>query len=80
MYPESLIVIEGVGIQTKTTFLSGRSQTRFIDDHKINEVIINEGISGFQVIFYLAVMLQDSDEMVVVFPVCVMPIEKVVLL
>lgn len=63
------MVIEGVGMQTKTTFLGGRSRTRFIDEHRIKEIIINEALTRFEVIFYLAIVVENSDEMVVIFPV-----------
>lgn len=59
-----------MGVQIKSALYGGRSRTRFIDERNIKEIIINEGLLGFEFRFYLAIVLYDQDEMVVVFEVC----------
>lgn len=66
------MVIQDVGLQLNTAYVSGRVESRFIDKSKILDVVIHEGISLWQVVFYMAVLLDDSerDSMVVIFRVC----------
>ncbi|KAI9765150.1 MAG: hypothetical protein M1840_007743 [Geoglossum simile] len=68
---ESLLVIRGLGIQTSTTsstYLS-TSATRFIPTNLIQDIFIHEAFKGFEVKFYLAVVVEGEEEVVVVFPV-----------
>ena len=68
---ESLLVIRGLGIQTSTTsstYLS-TSATRFIPTDSIQDIFIHEAFKGFEVKFYLAVVVEGEEEVVVVFPV-----------
>ncbi|KAL9552262.1 hypothetical protein MBANPS3_003875 [Mucor bainieri] len=64
---ESILAIRDVGIQVKTTYWGGSSVTRFINRNKIDDVIINEGISFWQIKSYMAILVKDEDKMVVVF-------------
>ncbi|KAJ5818611.1 hypothetical protein N7474_004202 [Penicillium riverlandense] len=67
---ESLLVIRGFGIQTSTsssTYLSGAA-TRFIPTTQIQDIVIHEAFRGFEVRFYLAVVVEGEPEVVVVFP------------
>ncbi|KAI0162715.1 GPI-GlcNAc transferase complex [Pestalotiopsis sp. NC0098] len=67
---ESLLVLRGLGIQTSSsghTVLGGPA-TRFIPTEKIRDVLINEAFLGFEVRYYLAVVVEGEDEVVVVFP------------
>ncbi|CAG8434453.1 13771_t:CDS:2 [Funneliformis mosseae] len=64
---ESILSIRDVGIQVKTIYVNGRSVSRFIDKSKISDVIINEGINMLQVKFYMAIIVEGQDRMVVVF-------------
>ncbi|KAF9893147.1 hypothetical protein FE257_012558 [Aspergillus nanangensis] len=67
---ESLLVIRGLGIQTSTssaTYLS-KASTRFIPTTQIQDIVIHEAFKGFEVRFYLAVIVEGEGEMVVVFP------------
>ena len=71
MIEESLLVIRGLGIQTSTsspTYLS-TSTTRFIPTSLIQDIIIHEAFKGFEVRFYLAVIVEGETEAIVVFPV-----------
>ncbi|GKZ29896.1 hypothetical protein AbraIFM66950_006957 [Aspergillus brasiliensis] len=68
---ESLLVIRGLGIQTSTssqTYLS-KASTRFIPTSQIQDIVIHEAFKGFEVRFYLAVIVEGESEVVVVFPV-----------
>lgn len=65
------MVIRGLGIQTSTsspTYLS-KAATRFIPTTEIQDIVIHEAFKGFEVRFYLAVVVVGEPEVVVVFPV-----------
>ncbi|PYH97368.1 phosphatidylinositol N-acetylglucosaminyltransferase [Aspergillus ellipticus CBS 707.79] len=67
---ESLLVIRGLGIQMSTssqTYLS-KASTRFIPTTQIQDIVIHEAFKGFEVRFYLAVIVAGESEVVVVFP------------
>ncbi|PYI25652.1 phosphatidylinositol N-acetylglucosaminyltransferase [Aspergillus indologenus CBS 114.80] len=67
---ESLLVIRGLGIQTSTssnTYLS-KASTRFIPTTQIQDIVIHEAFKGFEVRFYLAVIVEGETEVLVVFP------------
>ncbi|RGB40912.1 GPI-GlcNAc transferase complex, PIG-H component-domain-containing protein [Rhizophagus diaphanus] len=64
---ESILSIRDVGIQVKTIYMNGRSVSRFIDKSKISDIIINEGITMLQVKFYMTIIVDGQDRMVVVF-------------
>lgn len=66
---ESILSIRDVGIQVKTIYMNGRSVSKFIDKSKISDIIINEGITMLQVKFYMAIIVDGQDRMVVVFEV-----------
>lgn len=69
---ESLLVLRGLGIQTSSaggSFLaSWRAGTRFIPTEKIRDVLINEAFRGFGLRYYLVVVVDGEDDVVVVFP------------
>lgn len=67
---ESLLVLRGLGIQTSSssfTYLSS-STTRFIPTEKIQDIFINEAFRGFEVRYYLVVVVEGEESVVVVFP------------
>lgn len=67
---ESLLVLRGLGIQTSTsgsTYLASAS-TRFIPTEKIQDILINEAFRGFEIRYYLIVIVEGEEEVVVVFP------------
>ncbi|OQD89932.1 hypothetical protein PENANT_c002G10334 [Penicillium antarcticum] len=67
---ESLLVIRGFGIQTSTsssTYLS-TAATRFIPTTQIQDIVIHEAFKGFEVRFYLAVIVEGETDALVVFP------------
>ncbi|KAI5287361.1 hypothetical protein KEM54_006046 [Ascosphaera aggregata] len=67
---ESILVIRGLGIQTSTsspTYFRSDS-TRFIPTTQIQDIVIHEAFKGFEVRFYLALIVEGESEVVVVFP------------
>jgi hypothetical protein len=65
---ESVLAARGVGLQLTSTFDSGARTVRFLEAQTIRSIIINEGIQGCTVQFYLAVIATGQKEMVLVFP------------
>lgn len=68
---ESLLVIRGLGVQTATagsSFLWGGS-TRFIPASAVQDIFIHEAFRGFEVRFYLCIVVEGEEGSVVVFPV-----------
>lgn len=68
---ESLLVLRGLGIETSTSSPSylSTATTRFIPTTLIQDIVIHEAFKGFEVRFYLAVVVSEQTEVVVVFPV-----------
>lgn len=68
---ESLLVIRGLGIQTSTSSPSylSTSRTRFIPTSHIQDIFIHEAFKGFEVKFYLSIVVEGEEDVVVVFPV-----------
>ncbi|XP_050036357.1 uncharacterized protein PIG-H [Dermacentor andersoni] len=61
---ESLLVMRSLGLQTTTTFVTGRQESRFINSESIEDVVISEAISMHSVIFYLVILLHNVDSKV----------------
>ena len=68
---ESLLVIRGLGVQTSTSSPSylWTSSTRFIPTSSIQDILIHEAFKGFEVRFYLSIVIEGEEDVVVVFPV-----------
>ncbi|OAL45586.1 hypothetical protein IQ07DRAFT_661668 [Pyrenochaeta sp. DS3sAY3a] len=67
---ESITLLRGLGVQTSTassTYLLGPT-TRFIPTTSIQDIFINEAFKGFEVRFYLAIVVEGEEEVLVVFP------------
>jgi phosphatidylinositol glycan class H protein len=67
---ESLTILRGLGVQTSTissTYLQTPT-TRFIPTTNIQDIFIHEAFKGFEVRFYLMIVVEGEDEVVVVFP------------
>ncbi|KAG8554616.1 hypothetical protein GDO81_003848 [Engystomops pustulosus] len=56
---ESLLILGSLGIQTTSTYASGRENTVFIEMCRVQDVVINEGISMHRVNYYLCLLLKD---------------------
>lgn len=68
---ESLLIICSLGIQTQTlspSYLLPAS-TRFIPTAQIRDIFIHEAFRGFEVRYYLAIVVAGEWDVVVVFPV-----------
>lgn len=64
-------MLRTLGIQTSTTsstYLS-TSTMRFIPTSQIQDIFIHEAFKGFEIRYYLAVVVEGEPEVVVVFPV-----------
>ncbi|KAI9335309.1 GPI-GlcNAc transferase complex, PIG-H component-domain-containing protein [Obelidium mucronatum] len=70
VYKESLFILQNVGIQTQTS-TGFSTSTVFIPTAKISEIIINEGITLFQVKYYMAIIVAGEQDMVVAFGVSI---------
>ncbi len=68
---ESLLVLQGLGIQTSTSspYFFTSATTTFIPTTQIQDIVIHEAFKGLEVRFYLAVVVEAATEVVVVFPV-----------
>ena len=68
---ETLLTLRALGIQTSTLSSSYLlpSDTRFIPTSQIRDIFIHEAFKGFEVRYYLAVVVEGEGEVVVVFPV-----------
>lgn len=68
---ESLLAIRGLGVQTSTSSPSylWTSSTRFIPTSSIQDIFIHEAFKGFEVRFYLSIVVEGEEDVVVVFPV-----------
>jgi phosphatidylinositol glycan class H protein len=67
---ESITLLRGLGVQTSTTsstFLQTPT-TRFIPTTSIQDIFIHEAFKGFEVRFYLMIVVEGEGEVVVVFP------------
>lgn len=67
---ESLLVMRGLGVQTSEspgTYLASYA-TRFIPTEKIQDIFVNEAFRGFEVRYYLVVVVEGEEDVVVVFP------------
>jgi phosphatidylinositol glycan class H protein len=66
---ESFLVIKGLGVQVTSSsrFYFG-STSKFFPTSTVKDIVINEAFLGFQVRFYLALIVENSPTLVVVFP------------
>ncbi|KAM0796698.1 GPI-GlcNAc transferase complex, PIG-H component-domain-containing protein [Usnea florida] len=69
-FTKSLLTLRTLGIQTSTLSSSYLlpSNTRFIPTSQIRDIFIHEAFRGFEVRFYLAVVVEGEGDVVVVFP------------
>ncbi|XP_056394928.1 phosphatidylinositol N-acetylglucosaminyltransferase subunit H [Hyla sarda] len=58
---ESLLILGSLGIQRTSTYASGRENTVFIEMCRVQDVVINEGISMHRVNYYLCLLLKDPS-------------------
>jgi phosphatidylinositol glycan class H protein len=74
---ESLLVIRGLGVQTSTSSPSylWTPSTRFIPTSTIQDIFIHEAFKGFEVRYYLMIVVEKEDDVVVVFPVRMLTVQ-----
>ena len=65
---ESVLVLRDLGIQLQTTFVWGNASFLFVEKERILEILINEGVTCHAVVFYLAVVVKDAPDLLLVFP------------
>jgi phosphatidylinositol glycan class H protein len=77
---ESLMVIRGLGIQTSTSssMYWSSAATRFIPTTQIQDIVIHEAFKGFEVRFYLTIIVEGESTVVVVFPVIIFSTKSVI--
>ena len=63
-------MLRGLGVQTSTTSSTylQTPTTRFIPTTNIQDIFIHEAFKGFEVRFYLMIVVEGEGEVVVVFP------------
>lgn len=66
---ESILAMKDVGIQVRTVYWGGRTVSRFIDRRKIHDIVINEGITMWQIKSYMAIIVKNQEHTIVVFEV-----------
>jgi len=59
---EALLVVSSVGVQLTTTFASGRCVSKFYDSSSVSGVVINEAVTMYRVIHYMALLLSLKDD------------------
>ncbi|KAJ5076775.1 phosphatidylinositol n-acetylglucosaminyltransferase subunit h [Anaeramoeba ignava] len=64
---ESLWIIPELGIQFNKKYLSGSKTKKFYDKDRMKNVIINEGITRFQIIFYIGFIIEGEHKLVMPF-------------
>lgn len=64
---ESLTIIRESGVQIQTRYYNGKQSQLFIDRKRIKSVIINETISKFGVVFYMAFIVDKRSKMILGF-------------
>ncbi|KAI9691343.1 MAG: hypothetical protein M1820_009722 [Bogoriella megaspora] len=68
---ESLLVLRGLGVQTSSSspVYLVTAQTKFIPTTMIQDIFIHEAFKGFEVRYYLSIVVEGEEDVVVVFPV-----------
>ncbi|RPA71909.1 hypothetical protein BJ508DRAFT_184666, partial [Ascobolus immersus RN42] len=64
---EGLLLVRHLGVQTSSCFAHA-PLTRFIPTSSVQDIFIHEGFRGFEVKFYLSVVVRGEEDVVVVFP------------
>ena len=69
------MVLRSLGVQTTTIspYYFVPPTTRFIPTSQVRDILIHEAFRGFEVRYYLAVIVDGEAEVVVVFPVSILP-------
>lgn len=65
---ESVLAVRGVGLQFTAEFDDGSRAVRFVDARAVRAVVMNEGVEGCGVHYYIAVVAAGQREMQLAFP------------
>ncbi|KAK7203369.1 GPI-GlcNAc transferase complex, PIG-H component-domain-containing protein [Myxozyma melibiosi] len=66
---DSILVMHDFGIELKSAgAMRFSSSSQFIPIELIQDIVINEGFRGFEVIYYLAVIVKGRGRLLVIFP------------
>lgn len=66
---ETLYVIKNLGIQITRTNRGGVDKSIFIQSNRIRELVINEGLTPYDVKYYVAIIVSDAQELILPFEV-----------
>jgi hypothetical protein len=66
---ETVYVIRDMGIQLNRKRFIGFESHYFIEKSKISSIVINEGITYGDIVFYLAIVIHGQNKMTLVFEV-----------
>ena len=61
------MAIRDIGVQVKTVYANGRERSQFIEQSKLADILINEGISIHRILYYMLLVVKDEKKTVVVF-------------
>ena len=56
-----------MGVQFETNTLAAKQRT-FVEENKIEAVLINEAVTSVDVYYYLCCLIKNEEEMVIGFP------------
>jgi len=64
---ESITIFRELGVQLETRYFWGRRRFRFIEKEFIRSLLLNEGITAWHVVFYLAFVVREERKLTMVF-------------
>lgn len=67
LMPESLLVIQQMGVQFQSVDVLGRQNCSFIAHSDITDVIINEAVTFSDVFYYVSFLIKGKNHMVLAF-------------
>ncbi|CAL4075253.1 unnamed protein product, partial [Meganyctiphanes norvegica] len=59
---ETLLVVAGLGVQTTTTFMTGKQNTNFIPWGSLIDIVISETISMQRVLYYMVLLVKNEEK------------------
>ncbi|GFR90109.1 phosphatidylinositol N-acetylglucosaminyltransferase subunit H-like [Elysia marginata] len=61
VYSESVLILPSLGLQVKTLSYLGAVKTHFIHISHIHDIVINEAVTMHSILYYLVVVLCDTE-------------------
>ncbi|WZN59724.1 hypothetical protein HKI87_02g12500 [Chloropicon roscoffensis] len=65
---ERLVLFRGLGVQFETASCLGARQRTFVEENKIEAVLINEAVTSTDAYYYLCFVMKSGDDMALAFP------------